>query len=130
MENCEEGFEFEEYWQDGGGIWGSWEGVEGFSVLVGSWYRSIRPSTARGSVTELWVGDGVAISLVIICDPISDRSGAREDFCGRPVGVCSLWIFFFPGGLVRSVWLRASVRFLVGLRERRMDLLGIDGSFE
>ena len=68
-------------WRGGDGVLGSWAGVRGFSILVGSWARSIRPSAACGSVAELWVGDGVVISWARVgCVPISARSEARGDF--------------------------------------------------
>ena len=73
-------------WRGGDGVLGSWAGVGGFSVLAGSWSRSIRTSAAGGSVTELWVGDAVAISWAGIgCVTILAMYGARGKFRGRPV---------------------------------------------
>ena len=96
-------------------------------VLVQEYQAFCCLSICNGAVS--W--GGVAFSLARIGSvPISDRSGSRGYFRGRTVGVWSLWIVFFLGFFVGSIYMRTSARFLVYFRERRMYLLGPDESFE
>ena len=71
----------------------SWSIGGRVSILVGSWVGSIIPSDGGGSVEELWVGGGVAISWMRVgCALISARSRAGGYFPSYEVSLAHISI--------------------------------------
>ena len=77
-----------------GGVEGSWARVGIVSVFGGSWAGDNGPTYAGGSMTELWFGDNVVISLAIVgCDPSSARSRAGGDLPSDEISLVHMCFF-------------------------------------